>query len=67
MGRSARKSAGGTSHGRNSVKGQTRGERKAVPVVVAAVTHFERPAKLFDAVMSLAAQTYAQAADRGGG
>ena len=44
--------------GRNSVKGQTRGERKAVPVVVAAVTHFERPAKLFDAVMSLAAQTY---------
>ena len=26
--------------------------------MVAAVTHFERPAKLFDAVMSLAAQTY---------
>ena len=29
-----------------------------VPSVMAAITHYERPAKLFDAVMSLAAQTY---------
>ena len=28
------------------------------PKVVAAITHYERPAKLFDAVMSLAAQLY---------
>jgi glycosyltransferase involved in cell wall biosynthesis len=30
----------------------------SVPKVVAVITHFERPAKLYDALMSLAVQTY---------
>jgi glycosyltransferase involved in cell wall biosynthesis len=29
-----------------------------IPTVVAAITHYERPAKLYDALMSLVAQTY---------
>ncbi len=34
--------------------------RRAQPRVTVAITHFERPAKLFDAVLSLARQTYTE-------
>ncbi len=60
-GRRAGRANGAKPLSRSATDGEARGANKAVaPTVVLGITHYERPAKLMDAVVSALRQTYAK-------